>query len=109
MTRSGSWLRCWRGSRRRTSLTGRPWRTWSTSVTATLEMRGRGLLICPAQSQVITPARSPLSTRPGPVLLPRPVPPPVHLVLAVLPVLLLPVLLLPVLLLPVLLLPVLAV
>jgi hypothetical protein len=63
-------------------------------VTATLEMRGRGLLICPARSQVITPAPAPL----GPVPLSRPVPPPVHLVpglvRAVLPVLpLLPVLL----------------
>ena len=50
------------------------------TATATLEMRGRGLLICPARSQVITPAPAPLSTPPGPVLLSRPVPPPVHLV-----------------------------
>jgi hypothetical protein len=68
MTRSGSRLRCWPRSRRRTSLTGRPWRTWSTAATAALAMRGRGQKARPAPSQVRFP---PL----GPVLLPGPVPP----------------------------------
>jgi hypothetical protein len=53
-------------------------------VTAALALRGRGLLVCLAWSQVITPAQAPLSSPPVllvPVLL---VPVPLRPVLAVL-------------------------